>query len=198
MQAQVYCFDPLFVAFAYIRLTCALRCSCRAMMGAFRFRLNPVDTAYMVKAPCHILVWLCLVPVSAPHKEDKWSLSTSVPADHTPSTLGTLDCMPYSLPCVRALRGMRQQLNVILLQDHGVLRNATLMATVIGPITLGGDALLEEVAMATVKVDDAVWSGNDTTGQANKSAGRAGGRAKVSWNLEDLGGANLLRPCQPA
>jgi Glycosyl hydrolases family 2, sugar binding domain len=70
-QASVDLFDPLFVAFAYIRLTCALRCSCRAMMGAFQFRHNPVDTAYMVKASCHLHVWLCLVPVSAPHKEDK-------------------------------------------------------------------------------------------------------------------------------
>jgi hypothetical protein len=70
------------------------------------------------------------------------------------------------------------------------------VVTVLGPVTLGTTPVLDEVVMAVTTIDGAVWSGNDTSGQADKSAARAGGRATVSWSQDDLGGA--LLPCAPS
>lgn len=76
----------------------------------------------------------------------------------------------------------------MLLQDANSLKQTVIKVHVYGPVSLGSPASSSELIVTLEGSVEAVWAGNDTTGQPNAQSARAGGRTCLEIPAESLKG----------
>lgn len=87
----------------------------------------------------------------------------------------------------------------MLVQDAQAIKETTIKMRLFGEVTLGTEASSPELIASVEAPAEAVWSGNDTTGQPNAKSARCGGRVVLDIPPETLQGRLLtLRTILPA